>query len=47
MIINDWDIANKKINHWKEAGSTIVFTNGCFDVIHRGHIELLSAAKDK
>ena len=47
MIINDWDIANNKINHWKEAGSTIVFTNGCFDVIHRGHIELLSAAKAK
>lgn len=23
----------------------IVFTNGCFDIIHRGHIELISAAK--
>ena len=47
MIITDWDIANNQIDHWKEAGSTIVFTNGCFDVIHRGHIELLSAAKAK
>ena len=47
MIINDWDIANNQINKWKEAGCTIVFTNGCFDIIHRGHIELLSAAKEK
>ena len=47
MIITDWDLANNQINQWKEAGCTIVFTNGCFDIIHRGHIELLSAAKEK
>ena len=47
MIITDWDIANNQVNQWKEAGCTIVFTNGCFDIIHRGHIELLSAAKEK
>ena len=47
MIITNWDIANNQINQWKEAGCTIVFTNGCFDIIHRGHIELLSAAKKK
>ena len=47
MIITDWDIANNQISKWKEAGCTIVFTNGCFDIIHRGHIELLSAAKEK
>ena len=47
MIITNWDIANNQVNQWKEAGCTIVFTNGCFDIIHRGHIELLSAAKKK
>ena len=47
MIIIDWDLANNQINQWKEAGCTIVFTNGCFDIIHRGHIEILSAAKEK
>ena len=47
MIITDQDIANNQINQWREAGCTIVFTNGCFDIIHRGHIELLSAAKEK
>jgi len=29
----------------RERGQTIVFTNGCFDVIHRGHIEYLQFCK--
>ena len=29
---------------WKFKRQTIVFTNGCFDIIHRGHIEYLSKA---
>ena len=47
MINNDWDIANNHIKQWKKTGDTVVFTNGCFDIIHRGHIEILSAAKKK
>ena len=47
MIINDWDIANNHIKQWKKTGDTVVFTNGCFDIFHRGHIEILSAAKKK
>lgn len=27
------------------VGKTVVFTNGCFDIIHAGHIDLLSKAK--
>jgi D-beta-D-heptose 7-phosphate kinase / D-beta-D-heptose 1-phosphate adenosyltransferase len=27
-------------------GKTIVFTNGCFDILHRGHIEYLNEAKN-
>ncbi len=30
----------------KQKGETIVFTNGCFDIVHSGHIHTLSEAKD-
>jgi rfaE bifunctional protein nucleotidyltransferase chain/domain len=29
---------------WREAGLTIVFTNGCFDLLHPGHIRYLQEA---
>jgi rfaE bifunctional protein nucleotidyltransferase chain/domain len=31
---------------WKENGEKIVFTNGCFDLLHRGHIEVLANTAD-
>lgn len=30
----------------REAGRTIVFTNGCFDILHAGHLHLLEAAAE-
>ena len=30
---------------WKRAGQTVVFTNGCYDILHPGHIRLLEAAR--
>jgi rfaE bifunctional protein nucleotidyltransferase chain/domain len=30
---------------WKRAGKKVVFTNGCYDVLHPGHIRLLEAAR--
>jgi rfaE bifunctional protein nucleotidyltransferase chain/domain len=30
---------------WKREGKKVVFTNGCFDIIHRGHVEYLTKAK--
>lgn len=35
------------INQWKQNGETIVFTNGCFDIIHQGHVDYLAKASDK
>ena len=39
------DLKNKVIS-WKENGHKIVFTNGCFDIMHKGHIEVLSKSSD-
>jgi rfaE bifunctional protein nucleotidyltransferase chain/domain len=33
----------KRIEFWKRLGDKIVFTNGCFDILHKGHIHLLAA----
>ena len=30
---------------WKAEGKTVVFTNGCYDILHPGHIRLLERAK--
>ena len=35
---------NKKYEKWKRSNKTIVFTNGCFDLLHQGHIDLLCEA---
>lgn len=31
---------------WRQAGDRIVFTNGVFDLLHRGHVTYLAAAKE-
>ncbi|PCJ24679.1 MAG: D-glycero-beta-D-manno-heptose 1-phosphate adenylyltransferase [Flavobacteriales bacterium] len=36
----------KKANDWKFQNQKIVFTNGVFDILHRGHIEYLAQAAD-
>lgn len=30
---------------WKRAGKIVVFTNGCYDLLHPGHVRLLEQAK--
>ena len=35
---------NKKYEDWKKSNKTIVFTNGCFDLLHKGHTDLLTKA---
>lgn len=36
--------AKETIAKWRRQGESIVFTNGCFDILHAGHIKLLHAA---
>ena len=40
------DQALKELKTWREKNKKIVFTNGCFDIIHPGHIDYLSQARD-
>ena len=35
-----------RIESWKANGEKIVFTNGCFDILHRGHVEVLAKTAD-
>jgi len=37
----------KILNRLKKEGKKIVFTNGCFDILHPGHIKVIKEAKSK
>jgi D-glycero-beta-D-manno-heptose 1-phosphate adenylyltransferase len=37
--------ARALLDGWRAAGATIVFTNGVFDLLHRGHVEYLAEAR--
>lgn len=45
MITNKL-IQRKDIEPIKSSGKKIVFTNGCFDIIHAGHVQYLQKAKE-
>jgi rfaE bifunctional protein nucleotidyltransferase chain/domain len=34
------------VKNWRNSGDKIVFTNGCFDLLHLGHIDYLAKASD-
>lgn len=38
-------VLKNKIDSFRRAGQTIAFTNGCFDILHFGHVSYLNAAK--
>jgi rfaE bifunctional protein nucleotidyltransferase chain/domain len=38
--------AKKKVAEWKGKGQSVVFTNGCFDILHLGHIDYLEKARN-
>lgn len=45
MSLVDRTKAKEIIGKWRDDQKIIVFTNGCFDIIHRGHVEYLREAK--
>lgn len=40
-----WEAAVRRAREWRSAGETVVFTNGCFDLLHVGHIQLLEGCR--
>jgi len=34
------------VSEWKMSGKNVVFTNGCFDILHLGHIDYLEKARN-
>lgn len=39
--------ARDMVTNWQREGKVVGFTNGCFDIVHSGHIQLLADAKAK
>jgi D-beta-D-heptose 7-phosphate kinase / D-beta-D-heptose 1-phosphate adenosyltransferase len=44
-IVFDWAVLDQRLAEWRRHGLRIGFTNGCFDILHRGHIRLLAEAR--
>ncbi len=43
-IVSNYETAASQTQAWQDAGLEVVFTNGCFDLIHKGHILYLEEA---
>ena len=43
--IHDRDSFVATIKEWQEQGLEVVFTNGCFDILHLGHIDYLEKSR--
>jgi len=43
-ILSEHDLASR-VQQWRAAGDKIILTNGCFDLLHVGHVRYLRAAK--
>jgi D-beta-D-heptose 7-phosphate kinase/D-beta-D-heptose 1-phosphate adenosyltransferase len=44
-IVFDWSVLDERLAQWRQQGLRIGFTNGCFDLLHRGHIRLMAEAR--
>ncbi|SDK78524.1 rfaE bifunctional protein, domain II [Catalinimonas alkaloidigena] len=42
-----WEAARQQREEWRRAGESVVFTNGCFDLVHLGHVDYLEKSRAK
>lgn len=45
-ILSDRESLARRCASWRATGCRIIFTNGCFDLLHRGHLTYLVASAD-
>lgn len=45
-MIASLELITPKVRDLQASGKKVVFTNGCFDILHLGHIDLLQKARD-
>ncbi len=43
--IKDLNAARNLVRQWKQEGKKVVFTNGCFDILHLGHVDYLERSR--
>jgi len=46
-IASNYESASIQVHAWQQQGMDVVFTNGCFDILHLGHIDYLEQARSK
>lgn len=44
-IVFDWAVLDDHLNEWRRQDLRVGFTNGCFDLLHPGHVRLLAGAR--
>jgi D-beta-D-heptose 7-phosphate kinase/D-beta-D-heptose 1-phosphate adenosyltransferase len=44
-IVFDWAMLDEHLAGWRRRGLRVGFTNGCFDLLHPGHVKLLAGAR--
>jgi D-beta-D-heptose 7-phosphate kinase / D-beta-D-heptose 1-phosphate adenosyltransferase len=44
-IAFDWTVADERVGEWRRQGLRVGFTNGCFDILHPGHVQVLAKAR--
>jgi D-beta-D-heptose 7-phosphate kinase/D-beta-D-heptose 1-phosphate adenosyltransferase len=44
-IVFDWNVLDDHLSDWRKQGLRVGFTNGCFDLLHPGHVKLLAGAR--
>jgi D-beta-D-heptose 7-phosphate kinase/D-beta-D-heptose 1-phosphate adenosyltransferase len=44
-IVFDWAVADERVRRWRAQGLRVGFTNGCFDILHPGHVKVLAKAR--